>query len=716
MTTCPKVLVIDDEAMLRATMRAFFEDLEFQVVEAANGQEGLELFRRELPDLVITDLRMPVMDGFGVIEVLKREFPETPVIVVSGAGTLGDAIKAVRLGAWDYITKPIQELEELEIIARSVMERARLITENAAYQEHLEELVTQRTGELRDSEALHRTLFETAGDAILILKDTGDVVAANPRAEDLFALPLSELTGQSISALSSRNKPDGAESEQLISKFLRKALAGETCHFEWCYRYIGHESCDAEISLNRLELQGVWYLQAIIHDITERKGYEERLFHQANYDALTGLPNRHLLSVRLEYLLQDARSSNTLLILVLLDIDQFKNINDIMGHNRGDEVLRQVACRAGDSCAPGDFLARFVGDEFVIVRTGCSTVSEATVMARKFLQAFDAPYPVGQIEMDITASVGVVISAGDQDETPVTLLKNAEAAMFSAKKQGQGMIQIFSQELNREAELRLSLENRLRKAVEREEFRLHYQPQIDIATGAIIGAEALLRWTPSGEEMVYPDRFIPILEATGLIVPVGEWVIHETCRQARAWLDLGLPPIRMSVNITAWHLYSGKLLETVISSLAESDLDPSMLCLEVTESMFLHDISAAMQTLQRLHNLGVLLSIDDFGTGYSSLSYLTRMPIHELKIDRSFIRDIPGDAGSAAIVTTVLSMAESLRLTVVAEGVETLEQYRFLAGLQCHMVQGFLFSKALPPEDFVSYLTKWKRPTDEVEG
>jgi diguanylate cyclase (GGDEF)-like protein len=355
----------------------------------------------------------------------------------------------------------------------------------------------------------------------------------------------------------------------------------------------------------------------------------------------------------------------------------------------------------------GDVLARFVGDEFVIVRPGCSTVSEATVMAHGMLQTFRDPFTVGQTEMIITASVGIVIATGDQDETPEVLLKNAEAAMFRAKKNGQGKIQLFTHEINSETETRLTLENSLRKAVEREELSLHYQPQIEIATGAIIGAEALLRWKPPGEEMIYPDRFIPILEATGLIVPVGEWVIHETCRQARAWLDQGVPPLRMSVNITTWHLYSGKLLETVIDSLAENDLEPSMLCLEVTESMFLHDISAAMMTLQRLHNLGVLLSIDDFGTGYSSLSHLIRMPIHELKIDRSFIRDIPHDAGCSAIVTTVLSMAETLRLSVVAEGVETLEQFRFLAGQRCQVVQGFYFSKALPPEDFVSFMRKY---------
>ena len=701
-----KVLIIDDEAMLRSTMRLFFEGCGYQVIEAANGLEGVELFRKERPQLLFTDLRMPVMDGFGVIATLKQESPETPVIVVSGAGNLGDAVKAVRLGAWDYMTKPIQELEELEIVARSALERARLIADNTAYRGELEKLVDLRTRELRDSEALHRTLFETASDGILILNEGGDVIAANPRAEELFSTPLSGLMGKPIAALSPREQPDGAGSGELVARHLRTALAGEPCRFEWRHERSGGESFDAEISLNRLELQGAWYLQAIIHDVTERKRHEEQLFHQAYHDSLTGLPNRHLLSARLEQLLQGAGLSHPLLLL-LLDIDRFKNINDIMGHGTGDEVLRQVAKRCELACAPGDFLARFVGDEFVIVRQGGAGVTESSDMARDILGAFAPPFSLGTVEMFISASAGMVIATGAEDESPETLIKNAEAAMFLAKKRGPGMMQHYSYEISREAASRLSLENRLRRAVERNELRLHYQPQIEMATGAITGVEALLRWAPPGEDLVFPDRFIPLLEATGLIVPVGEWVIHESCRQARSWLDEGLPPLRVSVNITAWHLYSEKLLETVVTALAESGLEPCMLCLEVTESMFMHDAAAAMKTLQRLHQLGVLLSIDDFGTGYSSLSYLTRMLIHELKIDRSFIRDIPRDPGSAAIVTTVLSMADSLRLTVVAEGVETLEQYRFLAGLRCHTVQGFYFSKALPPEELAVFVTGW---------
>ena len=712
MTNYLKVLIIDDEEMVRLTLRAFLEDIGFEVVEAVNGEDGLRVFLRERPDLVFTDLRMPVMDGFAVIETLKRDHPETPVIVVSGAGILDDVIRAVRLGAWDYVTKPIQKLEELEITVRAALERSSLIAENTAYREHLEELVQERTNELKDSEALHRTLFETASDAILILKEGGWIIAANPRALELFGCRIADIRGQSVNILSALRQPNGADSETAFNRYVQQALTGEPQHFEWNHRRFSREFFAVEISLNRLELHGSWYLQAIIHDITERKRYEERLYLEANYDSLTGLPNRYLLTGTLEELLGNSEHDTAGLQLMLLDIDNFKFINDTLGHAVGDNVLIWLSGHLKALCGPGDFLARFVGDEFVIVHTGTQGSLQDTISRIRHVSM--EPFRFGETELFITVSIGIVSTPGRDGVTAETLIKNAEAAMFAAKRDGVGACRVYSRELSDKAESMLALESRLRKVLEREELTLHYQPQIDLHNREMTGVEALLRWRPPGGEMVSPGVFIPVLEKTGLILPVGDWVIRQTCRQARTWIDQGLPPLRISVNITAWHFYSGKLVETVVSALNESRLDPSLLCLELTESMMMHDIGETMKTINRLHDLGICISIDDFGTGYSSLSYLTRMPIQELKIDRSFILDLPQGAGSAIIVTTILGMADLLKLGVVAEGVETREQYHFLAGRRCQTLQGFYFSKALPPDDLVSFLKEWRSPADGV--
>jgi EAL domain-containing protein (putative c-di-GMP-specific phosphodiesterase class I) len=303
----------------------------------------------------------------------------------------------------------------------------------------------------------------------------------------------------------------------------------------------------------------------------------------------------------------------------------------------------------------------------------------------------------------MTPSVGVA-AFPEAGESAELLLKNAESAMYDARRQGAGRVQVYSREINAQAVARLSMATRLHKALDRREFALHYQPQFDMATRAITGMEALLRWSPAGEAMVPPVVFIPVLEEAGLIVPVGEWVLHEGCRQLRAWLDEGLPPLHLSINVSAWQFHSGRLVDTVRAVLAESRIDPALLCLELTESIVMHDVEETIRQLHALTGLGVSLSIDDFGTGYSSLSYLRRMPIHELKIDRSFVMNLPQDANCAAIVNTILGMADGLNLSVVAEGVETEEQLRFLADLNCGIGQGYLYSKPLPPDmlgDFV---------------
>jgi diguanylate cyclase (GGDEF)-like protein/PAS domain S-box-containing protein len=697
-----KILLIDDEPLIRSIFRILLSADGYEIAEAGNGLEGIEAFRREKPALIITDLRMPVLDGFAVIAAVAAECPLTPVIVASGIGTLADAITAIRRGAWDYVTKPVQEPDDLLLTVRRTLERALMMAENRSYREGLEQEVRRRTTDLHDSEERFRLLFENANDAILLTGINGEIVSCNRKTLDLFGCAGEEIARRTLLDFSPPSQPDGVRSESRFWQHVAHALEGTPQFFEWRHARPDGEAVDVEISLNQIDIQGTAYLQALVHDITEHKRLEARLLRQANYDDLTGLPNRRLLNDLLSRMLAGAAPGSAGVSAVLLDLDNFKYINDTLGHQKGDELLRQVAARLTEAATDGEVVGRFMGDEFVLL-TSPRAPGEAEALARRILDAFKAPFLLGQTELFMTPSVGVAAfpEAGDSAEL---LLKNAESAMYDARRQGAGRVQVYSREINAQAVARLSMATRLHKALDRREFALHYQPQFDMATRAITGMEALLRWSPAGEAMVPPVVFIPVLEEAGLIVPVGEWVLHEGCRQLRAWLDEGLPPLHLSINVSAWQFHSGRLVDTVRAVLAESRIDPALLCLELTESIVMHDVEETIRQLHALTGLGVSLSIDDFGTGYSSLSYLRRMPIHELKIDRSFVMNLPQDANCAAIVNTILGMADGLNLSVVAEGVETEEQLRFLADLNCGIGQGYLYSKPLPPDmlgDFV---------------
>jgi len=698
------VLIVDDEEMLRMTLRAMFEDLGYRVVEAGNGRQGLQVFARERPALVFTDLSMPEMDGFALIKELARLSPGTPVVVISGVGLLSDAIEALRLGAWDYVTKPVARMEEIEIATERVMERARLVAENRAYRERLEELVRQRTEELCDSEERYRTLFESAGDAIMLIRQ-GGIVACNRSARELFACPSEKLCERPLVAFTPAVQPDGCCPGTDILLFAEKALAGEPQFFEWHFlRQDGSVFC-AQINLNSLELRGEPHLQAIIRDITEHKRFEERLYRQANYDTLTGLPSRYLLTETLTEKVLRSRKTGEGLHLMLLDLDHFDRVNDTLGHALGDELLRQMAGRLQGLTHEGDLVARFMGDQFVVVATGLAG-EEAGSLALRISSELHAPFFIEHHELFLTVSIGLV-DCLDIPGGAEALLGNAEAALHEAQKGGGGRIVCYTAALSDQAEQRFTYESRLHRALEREEFVLHYQPQIDVASRRMSGVESLIRWAPPGGCIVAPDRFVPIMEEIGLIIPVGEWVLRRACAQHREWTDAGVQPFKMSVNISVQQFRSGRLPEMVRAALDEFRVVPSLLCLELTESIVMCDIDESVKTLRRLVEMGVSLSVDDFGTGYSSLSYLRRMPINELKVDRSFVVNLPADANCVAIVNTILAMAEGLNLAVVAEGVETRAQLDFLAQRGCGTIQGYLFSRPVAAWEIPGLAHRW---------
>ena len=443
-------------------------------------------------------------------------------------------------------------------------------------------------------------------------------------------------------------------------------------------------------------------------DITTRKRYEERLTHMATHDELTGLANRALLLDRLERALLTASSSGGLVAVLLLDLDRFKVINDSIGHAFGDKVLFSIARRLESLVKKGDTIARLGGDEFVLLLTEMARPEEVSQLAAEVLENLTAPFTIDGREVILTASIGISLSPGDSLDGP-TLIRDADIAMYRAKKNDRNTYAFYSKEMNQQITRALEMESALRQALDRHEFLLHYQPKVDLASGRIVGCEALVRWHHPERGLVSPADFIPLAEETGLIIPLGLWVLMEACRQARVWQQQGFDRFSVAVNLSARQFHRGDLEKVLEEVLRDIQLPPDLLELELTESMVMQAPETAKRTMLALKDLGVSLSLDDFGTGYSSLNYLRRFPVDCLKIDRSFIRDVVTDPAGASMVASIIDIAHNLGLSTVAEGVETEEQLAFLRGCGCDVLQGYLFSPPLPASQFAALLQEGRR-------
>jgi diguanylate cyclase (GGDEF)-like protein/PAS domain S-box-containing protein len=564
----------------------------------------------------------------------------------------------------------------------------------------LEERVVQRTSEL--SEAIKRlkmqaAALEAAANAILITDFNGTIVWVNYAFTTMTGYSKEEALGNNPRLLKSGEQP-----ESYYAKLWSTIKSGKVWKGEIVNRRKDGTTYTEEMTITPLTRDvghpANRYFIAIKQDITDRKLAEERVQFLAYYDALTGLPNRTLLQDRLAKALGGAHRRKDKVAILFLDLDSFKIINDSLGHSVGDLVLQEAAERLKRWAREQDTVARVGGDEFLLVLTGLKDVADAAVAAERIVNMMTAGFVVQGHSLNVSCSIGVTIFP-EHGADCETLIKNADAAMYCAKENGRNWFRFFTEDMNAQVVERLTLESSLRLALGREELFLVYQPQVDIATGRITGLEALLRWQHPKLGLVPPDKFIRIAENSGLILPIGEWVLRTACRQARKWQDEGLPAVSLAVNVSAVQFRQEGFCELIRKVLHETGLAPQYLELELTESLLLSSGDVTLSVLQALKAMGLKLAIDDFGTGYSSLSYLKKFPVSKLKIDRSFVRDIAVNLDDAAITTAIISMAKSLNLKVIAEGVEDEAQMSFLCAYHCDEIQGYYFSKPLAPED-----------------
>lgn len=549
-----------------------------------------------------------------------------------------------------------------------------------------------------------RKIMETMVDALVIIDEDGIVETFNPAAERMFGRSAAEVIGHSVNALMPETEAEAHDAH------LKRYLAQGDSRVIGIGREIRGRRKDGvtfplEIALSELRLGERRYFIGVLRDMTERKQNEERLRFLATRDHLTGLPNRALFREKLEEAVARADDKGHLVGVLFIDLDHFKNINDTMGHSVGDRVLQEVARRLERYVRPGDLVAHQSGDEFTVLLDRLIDPQEAARLANHLLDHLSQPFEVDGREIYTSGSIGIVCYP-DNAETIGNLMKNVDTAVHHAKRQGRNTFTFYTEKLSQDMVRRLQVENGLRRALERHELFVVYQPKVDLTSGEVVGAEALLRWVSKDLGFVSPGEFIPVAEETGLIVPIGEWVLRTVCEQIDAWTSAGHPAVRIAVNLSARQFRESALTSRIMDLMLEAGVSAELLELELTESMLVENADEAIQALWALKGLGITLSIDDFGTGYSSLSYLKRFPIDALKIDQSFVRDIPDSMDDMSITKAIISMGRSLELKLVAEGVETLEQVEFLRQNGCQIAQGYLYAKPLKADEFEVFLQR----------
>ena len=690
MTNIPTLLLIDDNP----SHAAIFQEA---LLSSADGPfegdwvrtlaDGIARWRKEKVWAIFVHLSLPDSQGLATFERLALAFPGVPTLVVGGLADKNIASEAMRRGAKDYLLDDHFDVYSVDRAIRNMAER-----EAAA-----EALFTEK-------ERAQVTL-NSIGDAVLSTDMDGNVTYLNVVAERMTGWNRSEAAGKPLHEIF--NIIDGDTREPSPNPLLAAIEGDRTMGLiPHCVlvRRDGHESNIKDSAAPIHDRQGMVTGGVIVfHDVSEAKAMELEMSHLAQHDMLTNLPNRVLLMDRLGQSIEASHRNGTRLAVLFLDFDGFKHINDSLGHAIGDKLLQSIASRLLGCIRTSDTVSRQGGDEFVIILTEIAHARDAGFKAKKILESLTAPHEVDQYRLSITASIGITTYPDDGHDSDI-LIKNADLAMYKAKEKGPNNFQFFEHAMNVRAMERQSIEASLHRALERNEFLLHYQPKVDLKTEEITGVEALLRWPHPERGLLCPRQFISVAEDCGLMLPIGRWVLREACRQAKAWQKAGLRPINMAVNVSSIEFRNDDFLEGVTTILADTGLQPRYLEFELTESVLMRYADFTVQALQKLKAMGVRLAIDDFGTGYSSLSYLRQFPIDTLKVDQSFTQEIAANTGDATIITAVINMSRGLKHRVIAEGVETFSQLEFLQAHGCDEGQGFYFSRPVPAPQFAKLL------------
>jgi len=640
------------------------------------------------PDIILADYKLPSFDGLTALDIAREKAPDVPFIFVTG--TMGEefAIHTLHQGAADYVLKA--RLSKLVPAVNRALQTAEQLRQRRMAEE-----------DLFHSRQMLRTILDTIPQRVFWKDKNSAYLGCNkPFAEDYGYADPSELVGKNDNDIVSTDIAERFHAED--RQVLETGKAKLNCEESRTLRD-GSKGwlITSKVPVRDKDNQIVAIL-GTYEDVTERKASEERTLFLAYHDDLTELPNRVLAHDRLQHAISQCERDKSKVALVFLDLDNFKTINDSLGHSLGDRLLKEVASRLKHCVREIDTVSRQGGDEFLIILTSMPSPEAVVPVLTKLLEHVQEPFEIDGQELITTVSIGVALYPDDGRDFE-SLMKKTDAAMYRAKEMGKNTYCFFDKQMNDDAIEHLHLRNGLSRAVERGEFMLHYQPQIDLASGAVIGAEALIRWRHPMLGMVSPQRFIPVAEDTGLIVSIGEWVIREACRQAVIWKAEGFP-IVVAVNLSAVQFKRGDVEKTIVSALQESGLDPSLLELEVTESILIRDTEHVLALVTRLKAMGIKLSIDDFGTGYSSLSYLKRFRVDQLKIDQSFIRDLATNQEDAAIVLAVIQMARSLGLRTIAEGVEEEVQLNYLRTQGCDAAQGYHFARPMEAAKMMAYM------------
>jgi len=694
------LLIIEDDPGFAASLRYLLTHAGYQAETAATGLGGLDMLAQTPFDLVLVDINLPDITGHEVIRTARERGLAMPVIVVSGESEIEAAILALRLGAMDFVRKPIEPEILLYAVNRALAQRS-LEREHQSAQHRIHR-----------SERLHRFLVDASPDIIFILDQNGRISYVNERFQGLLGLEDKAVLGRHFSRLvhaHDRERARYAFSAQKLSetalhsielRLMSQSDVPGFRYFEVNLTAVGLPEGQADADAGDQD-----HYYGVARDTTARREVEELANYQANHDALTGLPNRNLFRDHLGLALIQARRNDERIAVLHLNVDRFKHLNDLYGHAKADELLRQVGERIQRCLRGGDTLARFVGDEFLLLNACIKSDLDVLAIVERINEELAAPFKVAGKTAHLTVSAGIALFP-EHGESADALIRHANIALYHGRLSTSNSHAFFMPEMGESTDQRLQLQSELRHAIDHNQFELYYQPQVSLKDRRIKGVEALIRWNHPERGLLPPSDFLPLAEEANLIVSLDEWVTRDVCKTLQKWTEQGIAPPRIAINISPRHLEEADFVEQFIALLAEYSVDPTVIEVELTENLFIRDPNMVAQKLQNLAAHGVMIAIDDFGTQYSSLSYLQKFPIHTLKIDKSFVWEIDREYRQHAIIKAIISIAHGLGLNLVAEGVETDEQLRFLEIQGCDEIQGYLISKPLPREAVESLLSQ----------